>query len=620
MTLRASSTAEVIVAELSPLNYDQNRVLKPEPQRSNPLSQLRNSYQPQRYSRLSIWNSLNDSNLDLSILSCEDLKQDSLPIAITELRLPNVVFDYCHSVKTWSVLGLACAFLLSFVLIGMGGALVHNPSPPPAAWLRGTIARVGLKTKSYYNPASSYIPGHFSVPVSALVQRLIPLLLNYVLTAVLEALFTIHSTSQRWSLWREHRLEFHSNPSLFAASKSYFPNRWYTNVLFITATTFSYGTLATLTSTIWVWGYDNGDDGLSKVAYTGPHNGLDFSGWSMVVMGVCLAVQVAISACSVFYNPDLVKSWSQSALTTARASIYHQHERPLPETPIARHESFFVKLLHPKRVRVDPDLGVPQPSNCQTQDIPPGNELNYVKRKEQQPSPRDMIPSIRRITITLWLFTAALSIATTIVAIIAKRRGFETAAYVAEWSVDGGVPRYWSWFGALYFQYSDFKSYLIGESQNTDGSTIVMQSLFRAPLTLVLHYAGLLFDVVRDELLWRRASTRKGAKVNPGTIVSYFQNWPGLVLFLFKGLSQWIYGSVIQIDSIILVALIPMATLALLMLLLSTFAEVLSRWRPKGEQPATFGSLRLLEKYMDDLESDTVFWRSRPNEPLTMHF
>jgi hypothetical protein len=586
-------------------DQEQDRELEPTPLHTARMSQSRHSYRSERWSILSLWNALSDSALDLSIYSAEASEITSTSMEIKAPQPPRVVFDYCHSLKTLCLLGLLFAFLFSFTLIALGATLVHNSRPHPPAWLQGTIVQVGFNTKSYYDPTTIYTPGHFAIPASKTVQTLVPLILNYALTTILEILFIIHSTTQRWSLWKEHRLHFHSNPTLISASKMYLPNRWYINVMFTMALSFSYGTLTTLTNEILVWGYSDGDVGVSDTPYAGPRHGIDFGGWPMLVLGLCLTTQTIICACCLFYDPGMVKSWSTNAITTTRASIHHQHEREHTEpsgstNKIPSQVSFPVRFLHSAKDRLNADSA---PLNTIS-----SNQLDHGMKKLQY-SAREMIPAARRITTLLWIFTASLVAATTIVAIVATRRGLTTPAYVAELAATLDISSFWEWYGSMWIRYADAESYILSHAENYDGATIVLQSSIQVPITLVLHYVGLLFDVIGDEMIWRRASSEKGVKVDPGIVTSTLQKWPGLILFLFKGLAQWIYGSVFHMDSILVVAMIPMVTLTLLFLLLSTFAEVLSRWRPKGEQPVTFGSLALLETYMDDLEGDTVFWK-----------
>jgi hypothetical protein len=573
-----------------------------------------------------MWNSLDDSHLDLSILSSEDLKIDSSMNTPPKTQIPRVAVDYCQSVKLLAVLGLVAAYIISFVLIGIGVALVHELNPHPSPWLRGTILRIGLRTRSFYKPSTKYTPGHFAIPVSKTGQVVIPLFLNYGLTAVLDALFVIHSTTQRWSTWEEHKLKFHSNPRLFTASKTYLPNQWSINLLSGTTLVFAYGALGTLTANIDIGGYGDGHYGVSDIPYTGSYYGLDFSGCSMLVLGMCLLTQAFISTCCVLYRPQLVRTWSQSALMTARAVIYHQFERPTQDVhdPINTtycQASLIAELPRPDRARIAPQFTFSHPSGRRAKRNTKPEQIHGPTKA--LPSARETVPTIRRITTIMWLFAATLAGVTAAIAIVGKYRNYESADYVLSWTIDTtdlSLSSYWAWYGAVYFRYSDFHARSILDMKNFDGLTILLQSLFQMPLTFVLYYVGLLFNVIRDELNWREASSKKGATVSPRAFVPAWRNWPTLALYLYKGLTQWIFGSMFRLDSVLLISLIPMATLALLMLVLAAFAEVMSRWRPEGEQPVTFGSLALLERYMDDLESDVIFWKGGPRGGKVLSF
>jgi hypothetical protein len=136
---------------------------------------------------------------------------------------------------------------------------------------------------------------------------------------------------------------------------------------------------------------------------------------------------------------------------------------------------------------------------------------------------------------------------------------------------------------------------------------ITIQSLFQSVLTLSIHYTELLTQIIADERKWREAYSKKGARTGP-TISCLIKDWPALALFVFTGLTQWVFGEALSVDYLVTIGLLPIITLTALLLLLATSAEALARYKPKGPQPATYGDLRLLAELMDEMEHETIFW------------
>jgi hypothetical protein len=60
----------------------------------------------------------------------------------------------------------------------------------------------------------------------------------------------IHSTSLRWALYREARLEFNTNIRLFTSARSSALNRWYTNAIWTACLILCYAS----TSQVFLWG------------------------------------------------------------------------------------------------------------------------------------------------------------------------------------------------------------------------------------------------------------------------------------------------------------------------------------------------------------------------------
>jgi hypothetical protein len=551
---------------------------------------------------MSIWESLNISELSLDFTARDQQREESI-LGTPEPR--RITIDQGQAIKYVCVLGLVAAVVISSLTLGFGIVLVRSGKQPIAAWLQDTVAKIGRKTLYANETTKTYFAGHKPLRMSAAAMTLAPLLLNYAITAVLAGLSFIQATTLRWALWSEDRLPFNSNPRLLLASRSYAPNAWYTNFISATSLIFVYGALALLTSDIKVIGYS---DGQYDVREDKPHtdNGLDVNGSAIVIMASCLLLQSLLSSWCMFYRSQLVKTWSENPLMVTRACAYHQSYVCEKATTFQSSEastmsnvSWMSKLEWPAKLRS-------RSTKMSNPDYDPRLPRQAKKGKTLQPSARSIIPTIRHVTLILWLYLSLIIITVIIISIVGYKRGTTDPSYATTFGWNIGSSKFWVYFGQVYFKYTSTQTAKL--AKNFDALTIVLQTLFQAPLTLVLHYSELLIDVVRDERTWREASSERGAKVNENIAIGAIKNWPGLILFLFKGLTQWVYSYAFVVDAVVSVSLLPLVTFAVLMLLLAVFAECLSRWEPEGRQPATWGNLELLGKYMEIMDGERVYW------------
>jgi hypothetical protein len=53
-------------------------------------------------------------------------------------------------------------------------------------------------------------------------------------------------------------------------------------------------------------------------------------------------------------------------------------------------------------------------------------------------------------------------------------------------------------------------------------------------MTLGLHCSEVIANVVRDEVIWRRATSEMGTKPTTNPILTVFMNWPSVGLLIAK--------------------------------------------------------------------------------------
>ncbi|KAI9653245.1 MAG: hypothetical protein M1821_007676 [Bathelium mastoideum] len=216
--------------------------------------------------------------------------------------------------------------------------------------------------------------------------------------------------------------------------------------------------------------------------------------------------------------------------------------------------------------------------------------------------------------LVVWTLCGISSLLVAITTVIGARTGSTKAGYIASLYTESPFsPPTWSWYGRIAFQYVPAGRIDIHHRRELLG--IALQSLLQSFLTLGLHYAEVLTSTVRDEQIWRQASrSAKGADTDPNFIFDSLTNWPSHILFVFKGVLQWLYGQAFTVNVFLSINLLPLIALTACMLLFALFLEALIRYQPRGGQPATYGNVQLLMKLMDDNEHRRVYWGEK--EPV----
>jgi hypothetical protein len=83
--------------------------------------------------------------------------------------------------------------------------------------------------------------------------------------------------------------------------------------------------------------------------------------------------------------------------------------------------------------------------------------------------------------------------------------------------------------------------------------------------------------------------------------------WQCWFMLTFKTLIPWVFSYTFTCNTAWFIMLIPLGILTGLFFFLAVFAEVLVRWKPKGSQPSTFGSVPALLQLVDEWDHDILF-------------
>jgi hypothetical protein len=408
---------------------------------------------------------------------------------------------------------------------------------------------------------------------------LVPLFLNIALTLVLDGINCIPSTTLRWALRREGRLDLNFHLRIFTSSKSFAPNAWYTNVVSAIALVMAYGRTSILTYQVFVMAATNAKGQIVSNDVPGPRFALDFNAWGCIGLGIGLVLQAIIATACLIMSGGIVPTWNSNPLGTARACV--------------KLGDYGVKSSTLRSVSFDYSGSTVATSP---------NRTVLSRPRSRQPPMTKYAPQVRLITNVVWLIATIISLWTIAVGIVAWRQGSTTADYVSGSTGNTSALSYWQLYGQIGIKYTK-DAY----NKRKDWLGMIIQCIVLSMMTLGLHAVESITQVMRDEAIWRKAAT-VGVNPNRGAVLEGFSNGTSWLLFAMKSLNHWIFGYAFSMDVRALMNLLPMIALSVCFILLALMAECIIRWKPKGLQPATYGDIERLLALVDDWDHDRIFW------------
>ncbi|KAI9850596.1 MAG: hypothetical protein M1838_005381 [Thelocarpon superellum] len=443
-------------------------------------------------------------------------------------------------------------------------------------------------------------------------REVVPLLLNVVVTIINETLGYIHATSLRWALQREGRLAFNSNLRLFTSAHSSRANAWYCNVLMLFCIIMSYAS----TSLLFIgdlpvhYNYDAVGGLLPKGSTT------FVCGFAMITLGIGIIGQCIITTLALRTALDC-PTWSPNPLDTAAACVAAGTVRPAPGRCL--------RSVH------DQDQA-PMP----------------VAPRTRQPSSFHAHKEVRYVFYALW-GTVVLTLAwgVVLVAVIRHSRLVNGMYNGTSWSFFPFVPTSIDLRVAQQDQSGDTSGTMtlaipwdpIGQFAWQDTArpyvslasfcwAFALMCLLQTFMTLSLHCAELLINVIRDEQTWRLAGKRKpglfsrafGLSRKPmNALHMLFLSAPALALFLFKPVLHWIFGLAVSAYFSVGMVMRPPQIFYLCVggLALAFGVTACAFWRPPGPQPATYGHIQTLVDLVDEWPEmdETMFWGRKMASP-----
>lgn len=444
-----------------------------------------------------------------------------------------------------------------------------------------------------------------------------PLGLNVLVTFVNETLGYVHTNSLRWALQREGRLTFNSNLRLFTSARTSKANAWYANACMLLCIVMAYASTSFIFMGDSLIGQRKDSFG-HDVAYSLlPENHTTFvCGYALVTLAIGILGQCVVATVALLSSVSS-PTWSSNPIDTAAACAGAGAITVVPGRCL--------RSVHDRK----------------------HGTLPVAPRCRQGPA-YHAHPEVRIVFYSVWV-TVALCLVWGLV-LIAVIRNLKL--------VDGMYPgRSWAFFPTIPTSVDLRRAQWDGNNdqsgtmtiaipwnvigqfvwQNTSDPYVSFPSfcwafalgcLLQAVMTLSLHCAELLVNVVRDEKTWRRAGSRSGggntarglSRAPTNALHALFVSGPAMMLFIFKPILHWVFGLAVSTYFSVGLVMHPpqIVYLSIGAVVLASFVSACAFWQPKGPQPATFGHLQTLVDLIDEWPEigETMFWGRKEGDAV----
>ncbi|KIM76079.1 hypothetical protein PILCRDRAFT_826736 [Piloderma croceum F 1598] len=453
----------------------------------------------------------------------------------------------------------------------------------------GTIDDVALPPSwrnTSFHPDPTVYTGFIATlhTTSSVKTEILSLSVNLAVMACTESIGFVHSIALKSALAAESRLDSNTNLRLLTATRGNLlinPNGALFNAIMAILLIVSY-----VSSTLVFIPFQSRvvEDSLQEWWFT------CIFAPPVMILGIVIMLQAIIAMAGLYHTRVL--TWSSSPLDTAAALLHHG------------------KLTHIS-------------GRCMHNVVDSTLYLGPQPPSALQPSAWEAHPSIKKIVIVLWCLVLESAVWCGIVRIIWVKWVSEGVIAFNSWSIfPNDNTNTVSW------------SNVVNPNQGySAASWLLMFVIFvviQGSMTLGLHCSEVIANVVRDEVIWRRATSEMGTKPTTNPILTVFMNWPSVGLLVAKPVLHWMFGLslgaqgfsqpvglwFIQIDFHMRNVQIVYLTLSLFVFaLISTFIAIR---RPRGPQPAAYGHLQTLANLVDEWSS-TMWWGHKSDSKVICH-
>jgi len=438
--------------------------------------------------------------------------------------------------------------------------------------------------------------GAMPLDLSTTSTEILALVVNVILTLLMDGLAYIHATSLRWALYGERRLEFNTNIRLLRSSRQSLPNKWYSNAISLLCLILCYAG----TSTLFIATTSTGDFQKCAVRCT------NLNAMAIYALGFGLLGQSVIGAWSMIYKPSRILTWSSNPMNTTLAALHDSTNH--------------------------------QPRRCMLSVQQSTLQSGPVFPKRVQSSAASLGRSVRALLILTWVIALLAVIWTFTIVFVTWN---QLRVNQGDWSDHWRFSLNWN---LVYVYQGDGRGGIRNESRNDVAlfmtpsynnagpyypllTQYILAILFICGIqgvqTIGTHCVELLVNMSRDEDIWRRANTytaasqrafNSGAQVTSNPFFSALTSWQNVIYFIMKAVLHWLFGQGV-IPLLDIGQYVPSISFdmvygrlfvyAIAATAFACFATYLAYHKPSGCQPAAWGHIQTLANLVDDWNMDS---------------
>lgn len=202
------------------------------------------------------------------------------------------------------IAGLAFGWVFASLCLIAGSILLSFDHFPIPSYVRMKIIMVNFFSHTI-RPGKPYPPSHRIQELYQGTAILVQLLLNLLVTVILDTTGYIHATTLKWALCKEGRLQFNSNVQLFTSARAYGPNSWYMNSVSLLGLAISYGATSSAITDAVIVGQWNERTQEAEYKLSDTSDIIDVNGLAIFALGVGVFLQVSVSTYSLLFSGNV---------------------------------------------------------------------------------------------------------------------------------------------------------------------------------------------------------------------------------------------------------------------------------------------------------------------------
>jgi hypothetical protein len=463
------------------------------------------------------------------------------------------------------------------------------------------------------------------------------LMVTALITVCTESTGFIHDVCLRWNMFAEGRLAWVTNPRLLSTSRTSWSTRLLSNLLYLLTLTVAY----TASSQIFVAAAFSNQPYASGAVPDSIETLV--SGSALMSLGTCLVVQAALISWIYISCRRRVKTWSSNPLTIALACV--TSDARLASAELSKYRSIDSAAVRTSSTSSSAKIHITSSNR------PKKRQPNLTETRYFPTSLLTILFGVLPFVVIGFAASIFSSFRRILIAPSFSELGSDSAKLAEQFNVssytDSPAINPFPW--QMQFANGNSDTRNVPAAPISEGSMLFISLLIvcaiQSLLTFVLHAVELFANSFRDEGIWQRATSKRGAAFYPNALLLALTSPANILLLVLKVLTHWLFnrcilpvmflyhdpaltyiqpgtGGIVHVGGEeqtthywrsammeIKAFSVPAFLLAGAMFVVAVFALVLSLSGSRGSQPSTYGHIKTLAELVNNWgDGVRLFW------------